>query len=248
MPGRVLLFFAALAVAYDAVASAVVAVTGWSYGALALGALPIQVAAGAVAGRRAGFLWAMLAGAVTALAEATLGFGAAWLIGPGRTHLPSHVGFLVAVGQATLAGGALGGAGGALTLGWSVGAGAGAGGAGARWSAAAAIRALRLDGVLFRALLGRGVWMWIGLRALWILVMGAGWAVTQGGGGLPVARGIVAPDVRIVELLIPLAIADLARRREFVLLADLGLGPVRAVCLYVLPGALLEAALLLLPR
>src|SRR5512137_2925742 len=129
MPGRVLLFFAALAVAYDAVASAVVAATGWSYGALALGALGIQAVAGYAAGRRAGFLWALLAGAFTALAEATLGLAAAWLIGPGRTHLPNHVGFLVAVGEATLVGGALGGAGGALTLGWSLCPDAGSGGA-----------------------------------------------------------------------------------------------------------------------
>jgi hypothetical protein len=43
---RVLLFFAALVVAYDALASALVVVTGWPYGALAVGALAIQAAAG----------------------------------------------------------------------------------------------------------------------------------------------------------------------------------------------------------
>jgi hypothetical protein len=248
MPGSVLLFFVAVAVAYDAAASAVVAATGWSYGALALGALAIQVVAGYAAGRRAGFLWALLAGAATALAEATLGFGAAWVIGPGRTHLPNDVGFLVAVGQATLVGGALGGVGGALTLGWSLGPDAGTGGAAERWSVGAAIRALRLDGFLVRALLQRGLWLWVALRALWALVTGAGHAITQGTAGAPLAQGILTPDLRIVELLIPLAVVDLARRREFVLLANLGLGGVRAVGLYVLPGALLEAALLLVPR
>jgi hypothetical protein len=246
--GPILLMFAAAVVAYDAAASALVLATGWSYNTLATGALLIQAVAGSVAGRRAGFLWAMIAGASTALAEATLGFGASWLVGPGRSHLPNTVDYLVAVGLATLAGGALGGVGGALSLGWSVGPDVGADGARARWSVRAALRSLRLDGFVVRALLGRGILLWLGLRVMWALVMGAGSAVTQGGGGAPLGQGLVTPDVRIVELLVALAFLDLARRREFLLFADLGLGPVRAVTLYVLPGALLEAALLLVPR
>jgi hypothetical protein len=246
--GPILLLFAAAVVAYDAAASALVAATGWSYNALAAGALLIQAVAGFVAGRRAGFLWALIAGASTALAEATLGFGASWLVGPGRLHLPTTVDYLAAVGLATLAGAALGGVGGALSLGWSVGPDAGADGVRARWSVRAALRSLRLDGFLVRALLARGVWLWAGLRVMWALVMGVGYALVQGGGGAPLGRGLVTPDVRIVELLVVLAFLDLARRREFLLFADLGLGPGRAVALYVVPGALLEAALLLVPR
>jgi hypothetical protein len=105
---RVLLFFAALVVAYDALASALVLATGWPYGTLALGALAIQAAAGRAAGQREGFVWAILAGASTALVEATLGFAVSWLIGPGRTQLPAAFDYPTAAALATLGGGALG--------------------------------------------------------------------------------------------------------------------------------------------
>ena len=241
--GPILVSFAVLAVAYDAAASAVVLVTGWPYGTLALGGLVLQALAGLAAGRRAGFLWAMVAGAATALAEATLGFGAAWLIGPGRLHLPATAGYLAAVVRAVLGGVALGGVGGALTLGWSPSATDAA-----PWSARAWLRALRVDGFLARELLMRGVWLWAGLRVLFSLAMGAGFVATAGSGGAPFGVAVVTPQVVVVELLVLLALADLARRRELVLFADLGLGPVRAAVLYVAPGALLEAALLLVPR
>jgi hypothetical protein len=237
--GRILLLFAVLAVGYDAVASALVLATGWSYAALAVGALAIQVAAGFVAGRRAGFLTAILAGAGTALAEGTLGFGAAWLIGPGRTHLPATLDYLGALVRAVVAGGALGGAGGAAALGWSVGGAEAAGAGRVRWGVLAALRVPRLDRFLARVLLERGVGLWVGVRALYALGGAAG-------GASPIQ--MLGPQPGMPILLALLALADLARRHEYVLFADLGLGAARAVALYVLPGALLEAALLLVPR
>lgn len=236
---RVLLSFAALVVAYDAAASALVAVTGWSYATLALGGLAIQVAAGFVAGRRGGFLWAILAGASTALAEGTLGFAAAWLIGPGRTHLPATLDYLGALALAVLAGAALGGVGGAATLGWSTGAEVGTDAPRGRWDPRAALRALQVDRFLVRALMGRGVGLWLGIEVLYALALGAG--------GGPLGRMLgVNPGMLVLVALV--ALADLARRREFVFFADLGVGPVLAVALYVLPGALLDGALSLVLR
>jgi hypothetical protein len=239
----VILAFAGLVVVYDAVASALALATGWPYGALALGGLAIQGLAGFVAGRRGGFLWAMIAGGTVAFAEATLGLGASWLVGPGRLHLPSEVGYLVAVGRSVLGGIALGGAGGALTLGWSVE--PESGGRRAPWWG---FGWLRVDRALAVVLLERGFGLWLGLRLVFALLAGAGYSITDGQGGAPFAVGVVTPDLRVVELLVVLAFADLARRREFVLLGDLGIGAFRATALYVLPGALLEPALLLVPR
>ncbi len=215
--------------------------TGWPYGTLAVGGLALQALAGFAAGRRAGFLWAMVAGGTTALAEATLGFGAAWLIGPGRLHLPATLGFVTAAAGAVLGGVALGGVGGALTLGWSMRVEGGP-----PWSLRAELRALRLDGFLARALLVRGLWLWAGIRAL-LLVMGAGFLLARGSGVAPFGHTLMNLHLLVVELLALLAVADLARRREFVLFGDLGLGPLRATALYVIPGALLEAALLVVP-
>lgn len=239
----VILAFAALVVVYDGVASALALATGWSYGVLALGGLAIQGLAGFVAGRRGGFLWAMMAGGAAALAEATLGLGASWLIGPGRLHVPSDVGYLVAVGRAVLGGIALGGAGGALTLGWSV-----EPESRGRWAPWSWLGSLRMDHALAVVLLERGFSLWLGLRLVFALLGGAGYSVTGGHEGAPFAEGLVIPDLRVVELLVVLAFADLARRRELTLLGDLGIGPLRAAAFYVLPGALLEPALLLLPR
>ncbi len=216
---------------------------GWPYVSLAIGGLAIQALAGYVAGRRAGFLWAMVAGATTALAEATLGLGVTWLIGPGRLHLPGTMDFGAAVGRAVLAGVALGGVGGAFTLGWSARTGDDE-----PWSLRAEIRALRLDGLLVRALLVRGLWLWAALRVMFSLALGVGSRLTEGSGGMPFGRALGTPQVVVVELLALLAFADLVRRRELLLFADLGLGPLRAAFLYVVPGALLEAVLLLVPR
>jgi hypothetical protein len=72
--------------------------------------------------------------------------------------------------------------------------------------------------------------------------------MTAGQQGAPLPEGLVTPDLRVVEVLALLSFVDLARRREFVLLGNLGIGPLRAASVYVLPGALLEAALLLVPR
>lgn len=239
----VILAFAGLVVVYDAVASALALATGWPYGAMAMGGLAIQALAGFVAGRRGGFLWAVIAGGTTALAEATLGLGVAWLVGPGRLHVPSEVGYLVAVGRAVLGGIALGGVGGALRLGWSV-----EPESGGRWAPWSGLRSLRMDRALAVVLLERGFGLWLGLRLVFGLLAGAGYSITGGQEGAPFAVGLVRPDLRVVELLVVLAFADLARRREFVLLGDLGIGPFRAAALYVLPGALLEPALLLVPR
>ena len=181
----------------------------------------------------------MLAGGSTALAEGTLGFGVAWLIGLGRTHLPATMDYLGALAAAVLAGAALGGVGGAVTLGWSVGADVEGGGTSARWDPRAALRALSLDHLLVRELLYRGVALWLGLKLLYALAVGAG-------GASP--GGMLGADARVPILVAIVALADLARRREFVFFADLGLGAARAVALYVLPGALLECALLVVLR
>jgi hypothetical protein len=233
-----LLRFAALVIAYDALASAVVAVTGWPYDVLALGALAIQIAAGRAAGRREGFGGAMVAGACTALAEATLGFAAAWLVGPGRTHLRSVVDYPTAVALATLAGGALGAVGGITALGWEVE---------ARRMTPGSLasrflgfrRSLAVDPWLARVLLLRGAVIWAGLRVLYFLA-------TSGAGDGAAARSSlgVAPGTRFVAVCALLAVADLARRREFVLLGDLGVRAGVAVALYVVPGALVEGVLL----
>lgn len=232
---RVLLFFAALVVAYDALASALVVVTGWPYGALALGALAIQAAAGRAGGRRAGFLWAILAGASTALAEGTLGFAVSWLIGPGRTHLPSAVDYPTTVGIAAAAGGVLGALGGITALGWSVdepGV--------SRPDVRSFLDSLRLDAWLARALLLRGLLIWAGLRLLLLLVLGS----AGSGDGVWWSLGF-GPAVRFLVVCALVAVADLARRREFVLLADLGVQAGVAVALYVVPGALAEGIVLL---
>lgn len=235
---RVLLLFAALVVAYDALASALVVATGWPYGTLALGGLAIQVAAGQVAGRREGFLWAILAGGCTALVEGTLGFGVSWLIGPGRTHLPSVFDYPTAVAIATLGGGALGALGGITALGWDVDE--------RRLSPDHLIsrvrsfwRSLSLDRWLTKKLLARGLVIWIGLRVLFQLALGA-----ASEGGVVVSSYDLASGVRLLLVCALVALADLARRREFILLANLGVPAGVAVMLYLIPGALLESVLL----
>jgi hypothetical protein len=239
---RLLLRFAALVVAYDAFATAVVAVTGWPYDVLALGALAIQIAAGRAAGRREGFVGAIAAGACTALAEATLGFAAAWLVGPGRTHLPSAVDYPTAVALATLAGGALGAVGGITALGWEVETRRMTPGeltSGVR----SFLRSLPLDAWLARRLIFRGLLVWAGLRLLFVLATGAAADSDVGGASQGAATGL-----RLLVVCAVVAFADLARRREFVLLADLGVGAGVAVALYVIPAALLEGIVTVVAR
>lgn len=239
---RVLLLFAALVVGYDALASALVVATGWPYGVLALGGLVIQVAAGRVAGRREGFLWAVLAGACTALAEATLGFGVSWLIGPGRTHLPSIVDYPTAVALATLGGCALGGLGGMTTLGWDYDRRRIS--PDALWSDLLLfVRSLRLDRWLAWALLLRGLLIWAGLRFLFSMATSA----AGNGGGVRLVFDL-ASGVRFLLVCAFVAGADLVWRREFVLLANLGVRAGVAVALYVIPGALVEGVLLMAAR
>jgi hypothetical protein len=239
---HILLRFAALAVAYDALASALVLTTGWSYGTLALGGLVLQVLAGRAAGRREGFLWAILAGACTAFAEATLGFGVSWLIGPGRSQLPGVVDYQTAVALATLGGGALGGLGGIAALGWDV--------EERRPSLEGLIsgvrsfwRSLSLDRWLAKKLLIRGLVIWIGLRVLLLLALGA-----ASEGGVVVPSYDLASGVRLLLVCALVALADLARRREFILLANIGVRAGVAVVLYVIPGALIESVLLVAAR
>jgi hypothetical protein len=239
---RLLLRFVALVVAYDALASAVVAVTGWRYDVLALGALAIQIAAGRSAGRREGFLGAMAAGACTALAEATLGFGAAWLVGPGRTHLPNAVDYPTAVALATLAGGALGAVGGITALGWEVEERRTAPGE-LIASARSFLHSLPLDAWLARQLILRGLLIWAGLMLLFVLATGATADSDVGGASQGAATGL-----RLLVVCAVVAIADLTRRREFVLLADLGVRAGVAVSLYVIPAALLEGLVMAVPR
>jgi hypothetical protein len=239
---RVLLLFAALVVAYDALAAALVAATGWPYDVLALGALAIQAAAGRSAGKRGGFLGAILAGGCTALAEATLGFGASWLIGPGRRHLPSAMAFPTAVLIATLVGCALGALGGITALGWDV-----EERRLTRQGAGAAVRSFRrslsLDRWLAKKLLVRGLVIWTGLRVLLLLALGA-----AGAGGVVVSSYDLASRVRLLLLCALIALADLAWRREFTLLANLGVRAGVAVLLYLIPGVLLESVLLAAAR
>ena len=239
---RTLLLFAVLVVAYDALASALVVATGWPYGTLALGGLVIQVAAGRAAGRREGVLWAMLAGACTALAEATLGFALAWLIGPGRTQLPSAADYPTAVAIATLGGCVLGALGGITTLGWEVE---------ERWTSPGELisgvrsflHSLPLDAWLARRLLLRGLLVWAGLRLLFVLATGVTAGSDVGGASQGAASGL-----RLLVVCAVVAIADLARRREFVLLANLGVRAGVAVALYVIPAALLESIVLVVGR
>jgi hypothetical protein len=234
---RVLLLFAALVVVYDALASALIAVTGWPYNVLALGALVIQVAAGRAGGARGGFGWAILSGGCTALAEATLGFAVAWLIGPGRTQLP-NVDYPTAVALATLGGCALGGLGGITALGWDVESrkmSPGRLASGLR----SFLRSLSLDAWLVRALLLRGMVIWAGIRLLFLLATsGAGMRLTSD----------LAAGARLLVICALVAVVDLAWRREFVLLADLGVRPGVAVLLYAVPGVLFESILLVVVR
>ena len=229
-------------VAYDALASALVVVTGWPYLVLALGGVMIQIAAGRAAGRRGGFLEAILAGACTALVDATLGFGVAWLIGPGRTHLPSAVDYPTAVVIATLGGCALGALGGITALGWDV--------EEREWSPAVLrsefrsfLQSLRLDRWLSQALMFRGLVIWAGLRLLFLLATGTASGDDVGGVSLGAASGI-----RLLALCAVVATADLAWRREFILLANLGVRPGLAVALYVIPAALLEGIVMVVMR
>jgi hypothetical protein len=239
---HVLLRFAALVVAYDALASAVVAATGWPYGVLALGGLAIQFAAGRVGGRREGLLWAIVAGACTALAEGTLGFAVSWLIGPGRTQLPVVVAYPTAVAIATLGGCALGALGGITALGWEVEAHE-LSPAALRSACRSFLRSLRLDGWLCRALLLRGLVIWAGLRLLFLLATSA----AGNGGGVRLSFDL-ASGVRFMGVCALVAVADLAWRREFTLLANLGVRAGAAVALYVFPAALLEGLLLAVAR
>ena len=239
---RILLLFAALVVAYDALASALVVATGLPYGTLALGGLVIQVAAGRAAGRREGFLWAMLAGACTALAEGTLGFAAAWLIGPGRTHLPSAVDYPTAVTIATLGGCALGALGGITVLGWDYDKRRMS--PDALWSDLLSfVGSVRLDAWLARTLLFRGLLIWAGLRLLFFLATS-----TAGSGGAVLLVFDLASGVGFLLVCALVAVADLAWRREFILLANLGVRAGLAVALYLVPGALIESVLLVVAR
>lgn len=105
------------------------------------------------------------------------------------------------------------------------------------------LRSLTLDGRLALALLLRGLWIWAGLRIL--LLLGRGTAGAGGGAPWSLEFGASVWFLVVCGLV---AVADLARRREFVLLADLGVGAGLAVALYVAPGALAEGIVSVVAR
>lgn len=100
--------------------------------------------------------------------------------------------------------------------------------------------ALRLAyGAWESVLVRRGVSLWLGVRVL--LVLGTRGEVTP-------TTPTFASSIGVIGVAALLAFADLRRRREEILLADLGVPAMRAVLWCILPALCLEALLLGLAR
>ena len=71
-------------VAYDAMAAAISAVWGISYGLFSIGSLLIYLVFGFLSGRKSQWFFGAIAGAVIGLTESTVGWMISWYIGPGK--------------------------------------------------------------------------------------------------------------------------------------------------------------------
>jgi hypothetical protein len=81
---KVIFIGAAAVVAFDALASLASLRFGFAYSSAVVGSYIIYVATGFAAGRAGGWKHGAIAGAVLGLVDGTLGWGVAWLIGPGK--------------------------------------------------------------------------------------------------------------------------------------------------------------------
>lgn len=80
----VLLIGGTAAVLYDTAGSVISIATRFDYGWFALGSLVLYGTFGFLAGRRSGWAYGMVAGALMGLVDSTIGWAISWTIGPGR--------------------------------------------------------------------------------------------------------------------------------------------------------------------
>src|SRR5688572_27729096 len=83
-PFRVAVLGVVAVVAFDAVASVASLAAGFDYAYSAIGSCLIYAAFGFLVGRSSSIFTAACVGAVLGLADASLGWGVSWSIGPGR--------------------------------------------------------------------------------------------------------------------------------------------------------------------
>ena len=81
---RIILTFVVVVVLFDALGAAASRALHFEYGALSVGSWLIYAAAGFFGAERGKWGPGLLTGAVTGLADATLGWAVSWAIGPGR--------------------------------------------------------------------------------------------------------------------------------------------------------------------
>ena len=81
---RTILLGAAVILVYDTLTAIVSATTGVSYGLFSIGSFAIYILFGFLVGRRSRWPWGVLAGALIALVETTIGWAISWSLGPGR--------------------------------------------------------------------------------------------------------------------------------------------------------------------